>query len=332
MIVAAHDPLLSTLPLGLSNSGQTFSLNPLVLAEAIPEVFSRGNHGNQPAIDFPCADFSLTALGQLPVVAARQTPSIITEDETGKSSTLAVCLAGNEVEYREGKYQVKIRPKSAFLNPRHGGTVTTGYLSGIYCQIDHKRLNTTIRTINPEKTPISLDQPFLLQGSSSSRITSFFSFINSLLAESQALPDTLCLDDTLYRMLALSLLEEGTTEGYCFSNINENWNWKLDHLIDYIKANSHLPLSMTDLERVSNYSSRQLQYSFKAKLNCSPMQFIRSQRLSNALAKLQSKEPGTTVASTARECGYRSTQHFSRDFQNRFGMNPSTVLRHNSSP
>lgn len=330
--MAVHDPLLSTLPLGLSNSGQTFSLNPLVLAEAIPEVFSRGNHGNQPAIDFPCADFSLTALGQLPVVASRQTPSIINEDETGKSSTLAVCLAGNEVEYREGKYQVKIRPKSAFLNPRHGGTATTGYLSGIYCQIDHERLNTTIRTINPEKTPSSLDQPFLLQGSSSSRITSFFSFINSLLAESQALPDTLCLDDTLYRMLALSLLEEGTTEGYSFSNINENWNWKLDHLIDYIKANSHLPLSMTDLERVSHYSSRQLQYSFKAKLNCSPMQFIRSQRLSNALAKLQSKEPGTTVASTARECGYRSTQHFSRDFQNRFGMNPSTVLRHNSSP
>ena len=220
--MAAHDPLLSTLPLGLSNSGQTFSLNPLVLAEAIPEVFSRGNHGNQPAIDFPCADFSLTALGQLPVVASRQTPSIINEDETGKSSTLAVCLAGNEVEYREGKYQVKIRPKSAFLNPRHGGTATTGYLSGIYCQIDHERLNTTIRTINPEKTPSSLDQPFLLQGSSSSRITSFFSFINSLLAESQALPDTLCLDDTLYRMLALSLLEEGTTEGYSFSNINEN--------------------------------------------------------------------------------------------------------------
>jgi AraC-like DNA-binding protein len=322
----------SRLPLGLKSSSQHFSLNPLVLAKALPEVFSRGNHGNQPAVDTPCADFSLTSLGELPVVASRQTPSIINEDEPRGSSTLAICLAGDEVEYREGKYQVKIQPKSVFLNPRHGGIATTGYLSGIYCQIDHKRLHATIQAINPGKTPISVDQPLLFKPSKksclSSDIIAFFSFIDSLLRENQTLPAALGLDDMLYRMLALSLLNEGDTQGSDQRNDIQNWNWKLDDLVDYIKANSHLPLSITDLERISHYSARHLQYTFKDKLNCTPMQFLRNQRLSKAMERLQRTAPGDTIAGVARECGYTNSQHFSRDFQKRFGIRPSTVLRH----
>lgn len=330
-----HDPRLSQLPLGLQSSSQFFSLNPLVLAESIPEVFSRGNHGNRPTVDAPCADFSLTSLGDLPVVASRQTPSIINEDEPGGSSTLAICLAGDDVEYSEGTYQTRIRAKSAFLNPRHGGVATTGYLSGIYCQIDHKRLNKTIRTIDQEKASIKLDQPLLFEsskpgkeGTFSSNIIAFFAFVDSLLKENQSLPAALCLDDTIYRMLALSLLDDGDSRECHQHNINPNWNWRLDELIDYIKTNSHLPLNLTDLERISHYSARQLQYTFKAKLHCSPMQFIRNQRLSNAMEKLQVRRPGDTVSSIARECGYTNSQHFSRDFQKRFGVSPSAVLRH----
>lgn len=326
------DAKLNRLPLGLKSSSQYFSLNPLVLAEAVPEVFSRGNHGNRPVVDIPCADFSVTNLGDLTVVASRQTPSIINEDEPGGSSTLAICLAGDEVEYREGKYQVRIRPNSVFLNPRHGGTATTGYLSGIYCQIEHERLNATIQTINPDKASARVDQPLLFKPSDkrslSSNISSFFTFIDSLLRENQSLPAALGLDDTLYRMLALSLLDNGDTEGSDQRGPIRNWCWKLDDLVDYIKANSHRPLSITDLERLSHYSARHLQYTFKEKLNCTPMQFIRNQRLSKAMERLQRAVPGDTVAGVARECGYTNSQQFSRDFQTRFGVRPSTVLRH----
>ena len=329
-----HDPRLSQLPLGLQSSSQFFSLNPLVLAEAIPEVFSRGNHGNRPAVDSPCADFSLTSLGDLPVVASRQTPSIINEDEPGGSSTLAICLAGDEVEYREGTYQARIRPKSAFLNPRHGGVATTGFLSGIYCQIDHERLTKTIRTINPNQAPIRLDQPLVFEPSKpgagksfSSDIISFFGFVDSLLKENQSIPTALCLDDTIYRMLALALLDEGKAQECHLGRISFNWNWKLDELVDYIKANSHLPLSITDLEQISHYSARHLQYIFKEKMNCSPMQFVRNQRLSNAMARLQRGEPSDSVTGIARECGYTNSQQFSKAFQKRFGITPSAVLR-----
>ena len=330
-----HDPHLSQLPLGLQSSGQYFSLNPLVLAEAIPEVFSRGNHGNQPTVEFPCADFSLTSLGDLPVVASRQTPSIMNEDEPGGSSTLAICLAGEEVEYSEGKYKTKIRPKSVFLNPRHGGLVTTGYLSGIYCQIDHERLNKIVRTVNQKNTSIRLDQPLLFEPSEhgkersfSSDIRAFFAFVDSLLKESQSLPATLCLDDTMYRMLALSLLGDREVQVCNPISISPNWTWKLDELVDYIKANSHLPLSITDLEQISNYSARHLQYVFKEKLKCSPMQFLRNQRLSNAMERLQCGEPSATVIGIARECGYTNSQQFSKAFRKRFGVSPSAVLRH----
>lgn len=248
---------------------------------------------------------------------------------------MAICIAGDEVEYREGTYQAIIRPKSAFLNPRHGGVATTGYLSGIYCQIDHERLKRTIRTINHNQAPIRLDQPLLFEPSKpgkernfSANIIAFFSFVDSLLKENQSIPAALCLDDTIYRMLSLSLLGKGGTQECHQNSIHLNWNWKLDELVDYIKANSHLPLSITDLEQISHYSARHLQYTFKAKLNCSPMQFLRNQRLSNAMKRLQRGEPSDSVTSIARECGYTNSQQFSRAFQKRFGVAPSAVLRH----
>ena len=329
-----HDPELSRLPLGLNRSKHFYSLNPVVLAEAIPEVFSRGNHGNEATVNSPCADFCLTSLGELPVVASRQTPSIINEDEDSRSSTLAVCLAGDEVQYKEGKIERKIRAQSAFLNPRHGGIATTGYLSGIYCQINHERLNQTIQTIDPRQKPLALDQPFIFQPGEQSKescfssdIIAFFTFVNSLLTESQSLPAELCLEDTIYRMLALSLLKKSRSAPPRSTPNLKNWNWELDELVDYIKANSHLPLSMTDLEAVSHYSARHLQYTFKEKLGCSPMQFLRNQRLSKAMERLQKAEMQLTVTEVARECGYTNTQQFSKAFQKRFGVKPSTILR-----
>jgi len=129
-------------------------------------------------------------------------------------------------------------------------------------------------------------------------------------------------------MLALALLDEGKAQECHLGRISFNWNWKLDELVDYIKANSHLPLSITDLEQISHYSARHLQYIFKEKMNCSPMQFVRNQRLSNAMARLQRGEPSDSVTGIARECGYTNSQQFSKAFQKRFGITPSAVLRH----
>ncbi|MBM5818296.1 MAG: AraC family transcriptional regulator [Cyanobacteria bacterium K_Offshore_surface_m2_239] len=42
-------------------------------------------------------------------------------------------------------------------------------------------------------------------------------------------------------------------------------------------------------------------------------------------------EHGETVASIAKDCGYRSVSLFSLDFQKRFHVKPSTLLRHHQT-
>jgi len=100
-----------------------------------------------------------------------------------------------------------------------------------------------------------------------------------------------------------------------------------DELIDYIRANLHQPLRLTDLEARSHYSRRALQYAFRQRLNTTPKQWIREQRLAFALEQLQQDGDRPTVHEVALLCGYGHLSHFSRDFRARFGMNPSEARR-----
>ena len=57
------------------------------------------------------------------------------------------------------------------------------------------------------------------------------------------------------------------------------------------------------------------------------MQFVRRQRLSDAMEKLQTADLDDTVTTIARDMGYRYTSNFTNDFQRAFGVKPSAVLR-----
>jgi AraC-like DNA-binding protein len=66
---------------------------------------------------------------------------------------------------------------------------------------------------------------------------------------------------------------------------------------------------------------------FRKRFNCTPMQFVRRQRLELAMEQLSKPQSGDTVMRIARECGYRHASNFSVDFQKQFGSRPSDVLR-----
>lgn len=100
-----------------------------------------------------------------------------------------------------------------------------------------------------------------------------------------------------------------------------------DALIDDIRANLHKPLRLSDLEAQSRYSRRALQYAFRERLNSTPKQWIREQRLGRARAMLQSEGKRPTVGEVALQCGYLQLAHFSADCRKRFGNSPSQVRR-----
>lgn len=101
----------------------------------------------------------------------------------------------------------------------------------------------------------------------------------------------------------------------------------LDSLIRWIRDNLHRPIQLEELARVSGYSQRSLRNLFQERFGCSPVQWMRRERLSLARDQLLEPEPNTCVSSVAEAVGYRHLSQFSRDFQQCHGLRPSEVLR-----
>ncbi|MEB3317608.1 MAG: AraC family transcriptional regulator [Cyanobacteriota bacterium] len=154
-------------------------------------------------------------------------------------------------------------------------------------------------------------------------------YIDRCAAVDPLLPVRLGLDDVLHRLVATlldpSLLDEGRADRERVST-REGGSAFAD-LLAYIQANLDQPLRLSDLEARSHYSRRALQYAFREKLNSTPKQWIRSQRMKAAMDQLRAGEGRTTVQALALRLGYGSLSHFSTDFKREFGLSPSEVRR-----
>ena len=70
-------------------------------------------------------------------------------------------------------------------------------------------------------------------------------------------------------------------------------------------------------------STRHLQRLFKARLQCTPGDWLREQRLQRARQMLTD---ACSVKRVAYALGFNQASQFSRDFKARFGYSPSVVL------
>lgn len=135
------------------------------------------------------------------------------------------------------------------------------------------------------------------------------------------------LHEQIYRIIA-ALVFADLRNGHAVSEKEStSSDRRLDRLLDFITLHLAEPLPLRVLEAQSHYSRRSLHYAFQERFGCSPMQWIRQQRMQVALQRLQNPTPGDTVASVANNCGYRSQSRFRIDFERTYGWKPSAVLR-----
>lgn len=135
------------------------------------------------------------------------------------------------------------------------------------------------------------------------------------------------LDDLILRCVALLLHPqlaalESERLRFCRHDLQQS----VGELMEWMRANLHRPISLTDVEQRSQYGRRAIQMGFKQRVGCGPMQWLRRQRLELALDRLQTPGGATTVTQVARACGYISLASFSRDFRERFGRSAREVL------
>lgn len=325
---------LDSLPFPLKNAGRLRSADPTEMLNL--DLIGKGHRQNKSSVLRPNSDFALARLGDIKMVATRTTPCVsVAKDE--RYITMAMLYAGDRYGYQNEKSIQYIEPGSIHLCQRTGGTANIGYFSGIICEIDRLRLERTMRAMGTEDFQWNQQKSYVPKESrqhdgcdTKRHLWSLISFVDELFGESTYLATGLGLDEQVYRLLSLSLLQEERV----LDNAQKHWQaparqWTtiLDDLVDYIRSNAHLNLTLTDLEEQTHYSGRHLQNLFKEKFDCTPMQFVRKQRLSAAMERLQMAKDGDTVTYISRECGYAYTSNFTTDFHREFGVTPSVVLR-----
>lgn len=93
--------------------------------------------------------------------------------------------------------------------------------------------------------------------------------------------------------------------------------WMEDHLAD--------PLSIDDLVAVVNLVPRSIQYAFRRRRGCTPMQALHERRLVRARQDLLEAGSSLTVTEVATLCGLYHLGRFARRYRERFGEAPSTT-------
>lgn len=211
--------------------------------------------------------------------------------------------------------------------------VSSDVLAGVVLRLPRQAIAKVRRVMAgpaaPGELPGLLESPKLLNYPQSKQAALFLNlyralaFLNATTLARGTMPASLRLDDLLLRLVGLLLAPLPDEPPPLPPSKGE----PIGALIEWIGANCHRPLSLSDLENQSHYSRRSLQYAFQQRFGCGPMQYIRRQRLALAKQRLLAPLPGTTVASVAQECGYLSVASFRRDYQQRFGEPPSGTLR-----
>ncbi len=101
----------------------------------------------------------------------------------------------------------------------------------------------------------------------------------------------------------------------------------LDRVCDAMKDMRRKPFTLTELETLSGMSSRNLQYQFKAKFSCSPMEWQRRERLKAARIQLLTEDAGVTIAELSNRFGFSSPSNFIAYYYRLFGETPAETRK-----
>lgn len=308
--------------------------DPEAVDEAMPRV--GGVQQFRPLVEG--ADF-YQAVGYLPInglsLISYVSAALNIVMDHSQSTFLSVCFAGSrQVTTPLGR--VCSTPGGALLLPT-GPSDITGSSSAVIIPLMPAAIARTAAAMagqvsNDGSLPPRWSVVFAPQALNTHQagpIHSLLHHIDACAAVDPSLPAQLGLDDVIHRMAAMLLdpslrIDEPKDLQRCHERSGRN---AFDALLDYIRANLDQPLRLSDLEARSHYSRRALQYAFREKLNTTPMQWIREQRLALAMARLQVSSPHQSVQAIALACGYRAMGQFSVDFKRRYGVRPSEVRR-----
>lgn len=258
--------------------------------------------------------------------------------EQAGNAYVQLCLAGCIRYHTQGLRQAIDPARPLWFSPGAAYRYTTDHLNALVMRLDLERLRTTAAAIagmgvSEQRFASDLELARVLGCDTprAQRLIQVFRQTLSLLdnpeLDAHGHLDALQVDDLIYRLFALLL--HPRLDAVLAVNRQGGLAPReriFEELLDWIRANLHSPINLTELEQRSGYSRRTLQLAFQQRFGCGPVQWVRQQRLDQARLALLQPHPGDTVGSVAARCGFQNLAAFSRVFRAQFGLKPSELI------
>ena len=113
------------------------------------------------------------------------------------------------------------------------------------------------------------------------------------------------------------LLAHETTE---WADAESQVDQRVKRALDFIAANSHRPLTLSELADHCGISNSQLSHLFRDQVGIAPIRFHEQQRLQRAADLL--RQTNLSIGEVASEVGFDDSFHFSTRFRKQFSASP----------
>ena len=260
----------------------------------------------------------------------------VTVHRPDKDNNLSFMLPmSGSVEYTVNRQKHIAREKLAgvFLTGA-GRVVKSTQVSEVVMGLDRNQLlhvaDTMFGNKHVTKNPLGLgeDRELLLHqnGQNFNTIFEHLFYVIDAASGNTRLLEMMAIDNALYRIICMLLnpsLLLNETDKRNSKTIN---NKILELVCEWIEANIENPITLTDLEALSDVSARTLQAMFRKQYQCTPTQWIRSRRLDYAFKRLSNPQSETTVTSVATVYGFNHLSDFSRFYHLRYNEYPAETL------
>ena len=131
--------------------------------------------------------------------------------------------------------------------------------------------------------------------------------------------------DMMMRELIIRILQTETFKTY--NEHHELWitDNRIAFVIDFIKKNLHLQMSVKLLSDKACMSESTFFRIFKNMMGISPVEYINKERINLAVRLL--RDPNIKIKEVMLQCGFESRSYFNRLFKSRFNSTPSGFLK-----
>ena len=97
--------------------------------------------------------------------------------------------------------------------------------------------------------------------------------------------------------------------------------------VDFMHANMHQPVTLSEVAEATGISVRSLQYGFRRYRNITPLTYLREIRLEAAQAELSSPLNRLSIRDVALKWGFTHMGHFAARYRAAYGETPSETAR-----